>query len=303
VGRARAAYLAQLAEIRQRTALAWLDAAYAKKRRALQSALSDHMRHELAATQASYRGAKASAADIVQARTMLAQTQDQVFQAQQSHETALIGLSRRTEQPVADVEADPPAPNSSVPTLPADELRRVHPVLAAAAEDIAVADADASVAASDRDPNWTWGVAYQQRGSGYSDMISVGVSIPIPINRKNRQDRDVTAKLMLANRARFMYEDAVRQVQAEIRTQASLLDSGRKRLASLNGSLLPAAEQRVQLATSAYRAGTGTLADTFAARRAQLEAQLQVLELKRNVSETWARLEYQVLPPTLASGE
>ncbi|KVZ11003.1 TolC family protein [Burkholderia ubonensis] len=301
VGRERAGYLAQLANVRQQTAAAWLNAVYANKALALQQALLDHMRHELAATNASYRGAKASAADVVQAQAMLAQTRDQVLKAQQAYQTALIGLSRWTAVPVAEVSGEPPAPESFVSSLPPDELRLSQPTLVAAADDIAVAEADTAVANSERSPNWTWEVAYLQRGGAYSNMVSVGVTIPLPLNRKNRQNRDVAEKAELATKARLMYEDALRQVQADIRAQSAILASGRERIANLGRSLLPAADQRVQLANAAYRAGSGSLADTFAARRAQLEAQLQVLDLKREVSLTWAQLEYQVVPSTMAA--
>ncbi|AOK61738.1 transporter [Burkholderia ubonensis] len=301
VGRERAGYLVQLANVRQQTAAAWLNAVYANKALALQQALLDHMRHELAATNASYRGAKASAADVVQAQAMLAQTQDQVLKAQQAYQTALIGLSRWTAVPVSEVTGEPPAPESFVSLLSPDQLRLSQPTLVAAADDIAVAEADTAVADSERSPNWTWELAYQQRGGAYSNMVSVGVTIPLPLNRKNRQNRDVAEKAELATRARLIYEDALRQVQADIRAQSATLASGRERIANLGRSLLPAADQRVQLANAAYRAGSGSLADTFAARRAQLEAQLQVLDLKREVSQTWAQLEYQVVPSTMAA--
>ncbi|RQR92602.1 MULTISPECIES: TolC family protein [unclassified Burkholderia] len=303
VGRELADYLVQLATVRQRTAAAWLDAIYAKQALALRQALLDHMRHELDATQASYRGAKASAGEVVQARAMLAQTQDQVLDARQAYGTALIALGRWTAAPVTDVTGTPPAPESFVASLPPDELRVSQPALVAAADDIAVAEADAAVADSERSPNWTWEIAYQQRGGAYSNMVSVGVTIPLPLDRKNRQNRDVAEKAALATKARLMYEDTLRQVQADIRTQSETLASGRERLATLRESLLPAAGQRVQLATAAYRAGTGSLADTFAARRAQLDAQLQVLELGRDVSRTWAQLEYQVVPSTMAAAQ
>ncbi|MBY4696554.1 TolC family protein [Burkholderia latens] len=303
VGRERAGYLVQLATVRQQTATGWLNAVYAKKALALQQALLDHMQHELGATKASYRGAKASAADVVQAQAMLAQTQDQVLKAQQTYQTALIGLSRWTAVPVSDVTGEPPAPESFVSSLPPNELRFSQPALVAAADDIAVAEAETAVANSERSPNWTWEVAYQQRGGAYSNMVSVGVTIPLPLNRKNRQNRDVAEKAELATKARLMYEDALRQVQADIRAQSATLASGRDRIANLSQSLLPAADQRVQLANAAYRAGTGTLADTFAARRTQLEAQLQVLDLKREVSQTWAQLEYQVVPSTMAAAQ
>ena len=300
VDRERAGYLGQLANTRQQTAIAWLSAVYAKKGVSLQRQLVDHMTHELDATKASYRGAKATAADVTQAQAMLAQTQDQLLKAQQTLQTALIGLSRWTATPVSDVTGEPPAPQSYVSSLPPEELREVQPALVAASRDIAVADADTAVANSNRSPNWTWEVAYQQRGGAYSNMVSVGVSIPLPINRKNRQDRDASEKAELATRARLMYEDAQRQVEADIRAQSATLASGRERITSLSNSLLPAAGQRVQLATAAYRAGTGSLADTFAARRAQLEAELQVLDLQREVSQTWAQLEYQVVPASMS---
>lgn len=303
VGRERAGYLAQLASVRQQTATAWLNAVYAKQALALQQALLDHMNHEFDATKASYRGAKASAADVVQARAMLAQTQDQWLKARQVYQTALIALSRWTAVPASDVTGTPPAPESFVSSLPPDELRVSQPALITAADDIAVAEADTAVANSERRPNWTWEVAYQQRGGAYSNMVSVGVTIPLPLDRRNRQNRDVAEKAELATKARLMYEDTLRQVQADIRSQSETLASGRERIANLSASLLPAADQRVQLANAAYRAGTGSLADTFAARRAQLDAQLQVLDLRRDVSQTWAQLEYQVVPSTMAAAQ
>jgi outer membrane protein TolC len=300
VDRERAGYLAQLVNTRQQTATAWLNAVYAKKAVLLQRELVDHMTHELEATKASYRGAKATAADVTQAQAMLAQTQDQLLKAQQTLQTALIGLSRWTATTVSDVTGDPPAPQSYVSSLPLDALREVQPVLVAAARDIAVADADTAVANSNRSPNWTWEVSYQQRGAQYSNMVSVGISIPLPLNRKNLQNRDAAEKAELGTKARLMYEDAQRQVEADIRAQAATLASGRERIANLSNSLLPAADQRAQLATAAYKAGTGSLADTFAARRAQLDAQLQVLDLQRDVSQTWAQLEYQVVPVSMS---
>jgi len=300
VDRERAGYLAQLVNTRQQTATAWLNAVYAKKAVSLQQELVDHMTHELEATKASYRGAKATAADVTLAQAMLAQTKDQLLKARQTLQTALIGLSRWTATPVSDVTGEPPAPQSYVSSLPPEELSQVQPVLVAASRDIAVADADTAVANSNRTPNWTWEVAYQQRGGGFSNMVSVGVSIPLPIHRKNYQDRDAAEKAELGTKARLMYEDAQRQVEADIRTQSATLASGRERIANLIHSLLPAADQRVQLAAAAYRAGTGSLADTFAARRAQLDAELQVLDLQRDVSQTWAQLEYQVVPASMS---
>lgn len=299
VDRERAGFLAQLVNVRQQTATAWLNAAYAKKAVSLQQELVRHMAHELVATQASYRGAKASASDVAQARLMLAQTQDQLLKAQQTLQTALISLSRWTAGAVTDVAGEPPAPQSVVASLPPEQLRDVEPALMTATADMRVADADTAVANSNRSTNWTWNVSYLQGGSA-SRFVSVGVSIPLPINRKNVEDRDAAEKAQLGTKARLMYEDAQRQVEADIRTQSATLASGRERITNLTNSMLPAADQRVQLAVAAYKAGAGSLADTFAARRAQLDAELQVLDLRRDVSQTWAQLEYQVVPASMS---
>ncbi len=304
-GRERANYLMELATVRQQTATAWLDAAYAKAALALREQLATRMDEELAATRAAYRGgAKAGGAtDVVAAQALQAQARDQVLAARQALQSALIALSRWTARPVGDVAGAPPAPESYVSSLPPEALRLAQPTLIAASDDIAVAEADTAVATSERKPDWTWEIAYQQRGGAYSNMVSIGVSIPLPINRRDRQDRDVAEKAELASKARLGYEDTERQVEADIRNDSAVLSSGRERIAELRAALLPAAAQRVQLADAAYRAGTGSLADSFAARRAQLDAELQVLDLQREVSRTWARLEYQVVPSTLAAAQ
>ncbi len=304
-GRERAGYLMELATVRQQTATAWLDAAYAKAALALREQLAARMDEELAATRAAYRGGVKSggAADVVAAQALQAQARDQVLAARQALQSALIALSRWTARPVGDVAGAPPAPESYVSSLPPEALRLAQPTLIAASDDIAVAEADTAVATSERKPDWTWEIAYQQRGGAYSNMVSIGVSIPLPINRRDRQDRDVAEKAELASKARLGYEDTERQVEADIRNDSAVLSSGRERIAELRAALLPAAAQRVQLADAAYRAGTGSLADSFAARRAQLDAELQVLDLQREVSRTWARLEYQVVPSTLAAAQ
>ncbi len=304
-GRERAGYLMELATVRQQTATAWLEAAYAKEALALREQLAARMDEELAAARAAYRGGAKSggAAEVVAAQALQAQARDQVLAARQALQSALIALSRWTARPVGDVAGAPPAPESYVSSLPPGALRLAQPTLIAASDDIAVAEADTAVATSERKPDWTWEIAYQQRGGAYSNMVSIGVSIPLPINRRDRQDRDVAEKAELASKARLGYEDTERQVEADIRNDSAVLSSGRERIAELRAALLPAAARRVQLADAAYRAGTGSLADSFAARRAQLDAECQVLELQREVSRTWARLEYQVVPSTLAAAQ
>ncbi len=296
----RSTYLEKLAEVRQRAAMAWLNAVYAKKAVALNQALVDHLNDELAARQASYRGAQGSATDIAQARVTLGNARDALIDAQQDEKAALIDLSRWTAAGnVLEVADDTPPLDSTVSGMSPEQLDQVQPSLIAARAAISVADAATDVARSDRSPNWTWGLTYFKRGGNFSDYVSFGVSIPLPLNRKNLEDRDVEQKSQMGTQARLNYEDTERQVIASIQTLATKLASGRERISNLRQSVLPAADQKVQLANAAYRSGAGSLADAFEARHMQLETQLQVLNLERQVSLVWAGLEYQVLPPEL----
>lgn len=304
VEREKSTYLEKVAEVRQQVAMAWLNAIYAKKAVALSQALVDHLSQELAAKQASYRGAKGAATDVAQANLTLGNARDELISAQQDEKTALITLSRWTGAGnVLEVDGTAPALQSRVSGLSVEQLAQVQPSLIAARAAISLADADTEVTRSNRSPNWTWGLTYFRSGGRFPDYVSVGVSIPLPIHRGNVEDRDVEQKSEMGTQARLTYEDTERQVVADIQSLTAKLASGRSRLANARQTVLPAAEQKVQLANAAYRSGAGTLSDALDARHTQLEADLQVLNLERDVSLVWAQLEYQVLPPDLTSGQ
>jgi outer membrane protein TolC len=304
VERDKSTYLEKVAEVRRQTAMAWLNAIYAKKAVALSRALVDHLGQELTAKQASYRGAKGTAADVAQASLTLGNARDALIDAQQDEKTALIVLSRWTAAGnVLEVAGTPPELESPVSSLSPEQLAQVQPSLIAARAAISVADAETDVARSNRNPNWTWGLTYFKTGGKFPDYVTFGVSIPLPINRRNLEDRDFEQKSEMGTQARLTYEDTERQVVADIRSLAAQLASGRERLANLRQTVLPAAEQKVELANAAYRSGGGTLADAFEARHMQLETELQVLNLERQVSLIWAQLEYQVVPPDVIASQ
>ncbi len=234
VDRDKSTYLETVANVRQQTAMAWLNAIYAKKAVALSQALVDHLSQELTARQASYRGAKGTAVDVAQANLTLGNARDELINAQQDEKTALIALSRWTAAgSVLEVAGDPPDLESQVSSLSVEQLDQVQPALIAARSAISLADADTDVTRSNRNPNWTWGLTYFKRGGNFSDYVSFGVSIPLPINRRNVEDRDVEQKSEMGTQARLTYEDTERQVVADIQSLTAKLAGGRERLANV----------------------------------------------------------------------
>jgi outer membrane protein TolC len=291
-----ASYLTNVAKVREETAMAWINVLYAQRTVELLKALENETSQDVTTGQAALRGGKTGASDVLQAQLMLSQAQDRTRKGDQALKSAQTVLSRWVAMPVESVTGALPALTSHVPNLPIEELEKYHPMLLGARRAIALADAETTVATRERNPDWRFEAGYAQRGSQYSNMVSVGVTIPLPVNRAQRQDRDIAEKSALGTKARMQYEDALRALQAEIQDQSLTLASLKERVSQLKVQLLPTANQQIELATAAYRAGTGSLAAVFNARRMALDAQMQVLDVEKEAATTWAKLEYHVIP-------
>jgi outer membrane protein TolC len=131
-------------------------------------------------------------------------------------------------------------------------------------------------------------------------MVSLGVSIPLPWDRANKQDREIAAKLALTEQAAAQREEILRSHTAELKTLVAEWQNGLQRRRRLETELVPLAEQRTQAALGGYRGGRGTLTDVLAARRAELDARLQVLQLDLETARSWAKLNF-LLPVDLAT--
>ena len=296
-----ASYLTNVAKVREETAMAWINVLYAQRTVELLKALENETSQDLATGLAALKGGKTGAADALQTQLTLSQAQDRIRKGEQSLLSARTALFRWTTVPVEFVTGSLPELTSHVSNLPVEELERYHPMLLSARRAITLADAETTVATKERNPDWSFEAGYAQRGSQYSNMVSFGVSIPLPVNRAQRQDRDIAEKSALGTKARMQYEEALRELRAEIQDQSLTLASLNERAKQLKAQLLPTANQQIELATAAYRSGTGNLAAVFNAKRMALEAQMQVLEVEKEAATTWAKLEYHVIPHDPAS--
>ena len=157
-----------------------------------------------------------------------------------------------------------------------------------------IADIDARLARSSKQPDWTWELTYQQRGSSYANMVSIGVSIPLPLWPANRQDREVAAKLATLEQLKAQREDMRRAHLAEARAMVAEWESLRARLARYDATLLPLARERVSATLDAYRAGAALLTQVVEARRAEVDVRIARLELERDFARVWAQLNYLI---------
>lgn len=292
-GKALAARSAALARIERETALAWLDSHFARAVEKLIVEQATQARNEIVAAEAAYRGGRGSLADIAAARGALAVVQDSASEAAQRSRSAALALARWTGAEAGGRLGEPPAMDTvRIDTAALETVLPHHPDIALLTQQERIARAEANLAEAGKKLDWSVEVALQQRGSGYSNMVSIGVSVPLQWDRPNRQDRELAAKLALADAAKAQREETQRDHLVEIRSMASEWESGRERYRRYTEDLLPLARQRTEAALAAYRGGKASLSDLLAARRGETDAGLLALQLRARTARQWAQLNY-----------
>lgn len=282
-----------LANLQRDTATAWLDCFYLTRMVNLLAAQGQEAHLQVEAAEAAYRGGKGAQADVFAARTLVAQIEDRLAQTRRQVSVARTQLARW----VGDAAQAPlPSAEPDLGRLPdhADLENEVqkHPdiVLMARQEDMAQADVDGAQA--NKHADWSVELMLSHRGPAYSNMVSLNVALPLQWDQANRQDRELAAKLAIADQMRAQREEATREHIAQIEGLRQTWQSDRERLARYDASLLPLAVQRTEAALAAYRGGSGTLASVLEARRAIIDTQLERLRLEMDVAQTWAQLAY-----------
>ena len=156
--------------------------------------------------------------------------------------------------------------------------------------------AEAKAARQEKRADWTWSVMYGERSSGFSDMISFGVSVPLQWDQENRQDRVVAAKLARADQVRAEREEMTREHVAETERWLDTWKSNVVRLRDYETALIPYASQRTNAVLAEYRGGKGGLMTVLDARRMEIATHIEKLRIEMETAALWARLEYLILP-------
>jgi outer membrane protein TolC len=204
---------------------------------------------------------------------------------------------------VGDSSSRPPAapPRFDVPQwLDAldDAAIDTLPDVAAASAQAAMADAEGRVSRAAKTPDVTVELMYSQRGPAYANMVSLNVSLPIPWDQKNRQDREVSAKLAQANAARAQAEVLRRNMVGQILGKRETLRLNQRRLDRYQTTTVPLARAQTEAALTSYRTGSGSLAAVAEASRKALDLALERLKLEASTAQLWAELAFLKPLPT-----
>lgn len=291
----------QAIEVRRTTALAWVERRAADQRLALLDRQIEASKRQVSAAEAALRGAKGSQVDWIAANDAWMVLEQSRLQALADQATARQSLARWTGLPLDHPLAD--MPRLSVTAL--DALSPVavtnrHPELAAQKARILVAQADADVARLERDPDWSVEVMLSQRGPAYSDMVSIGLSVPLPINRRNRQDLEWAARLAEAEAMDSEWNDARQARLLEIEATRAGWTAALAQLGVIDRERAPLASQRLESTLAAFRAGTTPLTAVLEARQSSLILAMERIETELRAARLWAALEFLLLPESAA---
>lgn len=284
---------AATAAIQRDTALAWLNRYYAEAIAAVVAEQGEQARLEIQAAEGAYRSGRGSQAELFAARSELAAVEDRASNVQRLVRNAKASLARwvgtAAEAPLGQ---EPSIESIRLDQAALDAQLAHHPQIAVLDKQEEIAAAEARLAQANRTSDWSVELAYQQRGPAYSNMISVGVSIPLQWDQKNRQDRELAAKLALVEQASAEREEALRAHIAEIRIMINDWQNGRERQARYEHELIPLAHKQTLASITAYRGGKLSLAEVLAARRNEINIRIQALQLQADTAQLWAQLNY-----------
>lgn len=283
------------AAIHRDAALAWLDARYSEAMAGVLAEQRLRGLQEAQGAEAEYRAGRGSQADVLMARASLSMLDDRAAELERKARNARTMLARwagaDAERPLAprpDIDQVRIAPHDL------DEQLARHPEIAVLARQEEMAGAEARLARANRTPDWSLELAYSVRGSMFGDMVSLGVKMPLPWDRANRQDRELAAKLAAVSQAQALREEALRQHVAEVKAMFNEWESNRTRLVRYEREIVPLAASRAGAALAAYRGGKSGVGEVLAARRGELDAKLQALQLEAETARLWAQLNFLV---------
>jgi outer membrane protein TolC len=285
-----------LANLQRDTALAWLDRYYTQAMRELVQQQVEETRLQVRAADIAFRNGRGSQADVFAARSAVTQLEDRLSQIDRQSRNAGLMLARWVGTPDAErpLSGSPPWQTTSVQSQISNDHLKQHPDLLAMSAEIDAVETDARLAQANKQADWSVEASYAQRGAAYSNMISIGVSIPLQWDQKNRQNRELAAKLAMVDEAKARYEDMLRSHEAEVRGWLNDWQTGKDRLARYRNELIPTARQRTEAALTSYGTGKSDLAGALSARRDEIDTRMQALTLEMETARSWAQLNFLV---------
>jgi outer membrane protein TolC len=280
--------------IMQQTARAWLERYELEAMLQLVEQQKVEANLAISAAKASYQGGVGSQSEWLNASSEKFLLEDRESELLRRVSVAKISLQRWMGHAQSDQQlgAKPDINQIPITTQLLDQHLSLHPNIVVLDQQIQLAQTKVKLAKAELKPDWTIKASYANRGSAYSNMVSVGLSVPLQWNRTHRQDQEIAARQNEVEQVEEERQDMLREHRADIQSTIEGWKTSRERRDRYQKDLIPLADAKISATLAAYRGDKASLADVLAARRNRLDLQLQALTLDLEVALQWADLTY-----------
>jgi outer membrane protein TolC len=266
--------------IAREVGLAWLNVWYPSQALQWVARIEREYERQVEWAQAALAANKLSQEETLVLRVMQEYVQDREADLSRSEARARAMLSRwvgdsaykpfSTDLPAVgeNMASTPPSPGIGVDT---------HPELAVLQRAVAAAQSEADLARQAYKPDWNVDFSYGVRGNDLPDFVSALVSVDLPLFTEKRQDRRLAGKVAAVEQAQDEFDDRRLALTAELAAARADWAAADRRVAHFESTLIPLTERRVDSALAAYRSGKSSFVQVLEARRAEVEARLQLL--------------------------
>jgi outer membrane protein TolC len=265
---------------------------------------------------------KARQHDVIRAQLELTRLDDRLTQLQQAEDSnfeqlnGLIKPNYLAQYPL--ISSDKNFQKAKLPTeLPQikllttnepeqsnDEKRRKvmallskHPAVLALDQQLQAENKSVDLAKQKYKPAWGVNVGYGYRDNAENnmsraDLFSVGVTFDLPLFTKNRQDQDLKAAVAAVDAMETQKILLLRQLLSSYDDATAKLNRLEQRQQLYSEDLLPQMNQQAQATLSAYTHDDGDFAEVIRAKIAELNAQIDYLDIKVSTAKIKVTINY-----------
>ena len=178
----------------------------------------------------------------------------------------------------------------------ADALIR-HPSIRVTDQLIDAQGVDVDLARQSYKPEWSVFAQYGYRdrapnGQDRADLFSVGIGFDLPIFTGNRQDRKLNASVARLEAAKTERILQIRELRAKARAAVARIERLDDRRQLYEQTLLPQMEAQASAALTAYNNDDGDFAEAVRARIAELNAQVELIQIMAERAKNLASFRY-----------
>ena len=172
-----------------------------------------------------------------------------------------------------------------------------HPSVKALEQKIEASKLGIDLARQSYKPMWGVNASYGYRDDGSAmgdraDFVSLGFSFDLPVFTKNRQDKELQSAVSQAEAVKTKKWSLIRKMIAVFEKNKVMLGRLTERQQLYRDQLLPQMHEQAEASLTAYTNDDGDFAEVVRARIAELNGQIDALEIDVEKQKTIIRLNY-----------